>query len=135
MEGVEVYEEHSPFVASERSQCSLSPFSNTSMQSFMQVSPSIHNICRIFHLSPTSFDTRCIHILKSAFQKKVKFARETKGGKCSGSFVIFPRNGPSGWRSHFLYCSLSRLAPVIRLCLPCHWLKMRCCQGNQLAVA
>ncbi len=81
----------------------------------MQVSPSIYNICRIFHLSPTSFDTRCIRILKSVFQKKVKFARETKGGKCSGSFAIFPRNGPSGWRSHFLYCSLSSLTPVIRL--------------------
>lgn len=93
-------------------------FFNSISSKSMQVSPCIYNISRFFHLSPTSFATRRFHTLKSLFQKKAKFHLRNKRGKVSGSFVIFTGNGASGWHSHFLYCSLSRLTPVIRLRFP-----------------
>lgn len=86
------------------------------------------NLCKFLHLfiiSADSFISRPLHLpqdafipLNPCFKRKRHFTWETKGGKFSGSFVIFTGNGASGWRSHFLYCSLSRLTPVIRLRFP-----------------
>lgn len=86
------------------------------------------NLCKFLHLfiiSADSFISRPLNFPRNAFIslnpcfiRKQNFTLETKGGMFSGSFVIFTRNGASGWRFHFLYCSLSRLTPVIRLCLP-----------------
>lgn len=66
------------------------------LQFNFQVSPSIYNISQIFHLSPTSFDTWCIRILKSTFQKKVNFHPRNKRGKVFRIICDFPRERAVG---------------------------------------